>query len=856
MKRVAIIIAVFTFMASMAWGGEDIPNGGFEGTTPNYFSSGKHDSSTAVMSWATDTSRTGGHSLKIVKTDTKGNAYWKSEDLFRYWSIFVGPYVGFQLGAFVKLEGVNTIIPDDSAKIQLIFNIYNAAGTNMLGGPYVIDVDQTNASTGWVEVKSGTFSFPVEMKKITAELRFGEKATGTAWLDDFFIRNTVKGEWAGDLWNPNVDLPTGWFDWWPNFSAGLNVGLDDSTMRADGYPTDWYQSVYAGQDTNAANVRTGDASLKLEKDSTGYELVVMNDITDFVNTGSALKFSAYVKTELPVGMATTANADPAAGIGFTVTWHDGTGGADGWGEVGGNDFRFTLAGDTTAFTEYTWTVNPPTNATQYSLRARYWHNFQGTSWWDDFTMEKLKVSENLLSKDQSGFEGGTPNYFKSGKADGSTATLSWATDQSRTGGHSIKIAKPTGNGEAYWESDDLYRYWSAGVGTDVGMQVGAWVKLSGVNTSPSSDAAKIQLIFNFLDKDGINLYGGPLVLDVPQTAATADWTEVKSTTPISFPVKVDDIKVKLSMGASATGTVWADDFFIRNTVDGEWAGDFFGPNVDTPAGWFYWWPDFSAGKAAWDTLVPVFAGQDKSVKRSGDASLKLEKDSTGYEVVVNSDFTPFINDGHALEFSAWVKTDLAAGMADSANADPSAGIGFTVTWHDDTGGEDGWGEVKGADAQFTLAGDVTDWTQYKALFQPPEKATQFSLRARYWHNFVGTTWWDDFQVVKVDTIYLIVDQIAALPAEFRLDKVYPNPFNPTATIKFDVPYNGMINIRVYDILGRSVARLMDQRMDAGSYDVRWNAITDAGMPLSTGIYFVRVQFDNRNVQVRKITYLK
>ncbi|UCH11136.1 MAG: T9SS type A sorting domain-containing protein, partial [Fidelibacterota bacterium] len=348
----------------------------------------------------------------------------------------------------------------------------------------------------------------------------------------------------------------------------------------------------------------------------------------------------------------------------------------------------------------------------------------------------------------------------------------------------------------------------------------------------------------------------------PQTTASTEWTEVKSTTPISFPIKVDDIKFQYMRGKSATGTVWVDDLFIRPTTTGEWAGDFFGPNVDTPEGWFYWWPDFSAGKAVWDTLAswtqPSYAGQDTSVARTGDASLKIVKDSIGYEIVVNSDFRPFVNDGRGLEFSAYVKTILPEGMADSANANPLDAIGFTVTWHDDTGGEDGWGELGGADARFTLAGDTTDFTQYKAVLFPPEGATQFSLRARNWHNFVGTTYWDDFEAVKIDSFEVVsgVDRLASLPKEFKLQGIYPNPFNPSTSIRFDVPYQGFVNIRVFDILGRQVAQLMDEQLDVGTYDVLWSATTNAGVPLASGIYLVRVQFDHRIMQIRKITYLK
>ena len=99
--------------------------------------------------------------------------------------------------------------------------------------------------------------------------------------------------------------------------------------------------------------------------------------------------------------------------------------------------------------------------------------------------------------DNPGFEGDEPNYFsKDGTS--TTADLSWAVDEYRTGGRSLKIVKGSADGTASWISDDLYRFWSIYVGQNVGMEVGAWVKLDGVNTSPASGDDKVQLIFNFL----------------------------------------------------------------------------------------------------------------------------------------------------------------------------------------------------------------------------------------------------------------------------------------------------------------------------------------------------------------------
>ena len=851
MKTVKCVLGIL-FLITTLWGQLDNP--GFEGNEPNYFSTGG-TSTTAVLSWATDQYRTGGRSLKIVKGSADGSASWVSDDLYRFWDVFVGQDVGMEVGAWVKLDGVNTSIASNDDKIQLIFRFLDATDIDLLGGPLVLDVPQDQASTEWLEVVSATpLSFPVTVDKITIEVKSNNDATGTVYVDDIFIRPTTEGDWVGDFFNPNVDVPDGWFYWWPDFSTG---GADWAPL---GKVAEWGTPAFAGQTQDEAH--SGVSSLKMQKDATGYEIVVNSDPVDFENDGSPLVFSVYVKTDLPEGMADLANSDPSNAMGFTVTWHDGTMGADGWGEVGGSDYRFNVAGDQSDWTLYQGVLTPPAGATQFSLRARYWHNFMGTTYWDDFHVKKAYPSEDLANP---GFEGDEPNYF-SPAGTPTDAVLSWATDEYRTGGRSLKIVKPTTNYPASWVSEDLYRYWSVFVSPDVGMEVGAWVKMAGVGQGPAADA-KAQLIFHFLDIVDNDLFGGPFVIDLPSNISSSDWFELKNTfTPISFPVTVAKITVEVLLNTQVTGTVWVDDFFIRPATEGEWAGDFFNPNVDVPDGWFYWWPDFSAGKpdwaplgkvAAWDT--PVFAGQTQDEARSGVSSLKMRKDATGYEVVVNSDPVDFVNDGTPLVFSAWVKTDLPEGMADLANSDPSNAMGFTVTWHDGTMGADGWGEVGGSDYRFTVAGDSTDWIQYQGVLTPPANATQFSLRARYWHNFIGTTYWDDFSVMR--TIPLATedeyDNTVSTPREFRLLDAYPNPFNPQVNIAFEMPQEGNVKLSIYDISGQLVSTLINNNtFGVGKHRIQWNAMTNNGTQVPTGIYLVRLELDGLETKLTKITYMK
>jgi hypothetical protein len=74
------------------------------------------------------------------------------------------------------------------------------------------------------------------------------------------------------------------------------------------------------------------------------------------------------------------------------------------------------------------------------------------------------------------------------------------------------------------------------------------------------------------------------------------------------------------------------------------------------------------------------------------------------------------------------------------------------------------------------------------------------------------------------------------PGFVQLMQCYPNPFNPSTTISFSLPRTEMVILKVYDVLGREVATLVDRREEAGEHSVMWN-----GEEFASGVYFCRLQ---------------
>ena len=131
-----------------------------------------------------------------------------------------------------------------------------------------------------------------------------------------------------------------------------------------------------------------------------------------------------------------------------------------------------------------------------------------------------------------------------------------------------------------------------------------------------------------------------------------------------------------------------------------------------------------------------------------------------------------------------------------------------------------------------------------------------------WIDTLGTSWPRFYYLTAVDSAghesahsdTMVLGPVVGVgreeplrPFAFHVEPNYPNPFNPTTNIRFEVGSSGLVRLKVFDVLGRQVETLVDDVRSAGRYNVVWDA-TDA----SSGVYYCRLEADGRFATIRMI----
>ncbi len=113
----------------------------------------------------------------------------------------------------------------------------------------------------------------------------------------------------------------------------------------------------------------------------------------------------------------------------------------------------------------------------------------------------------------------------------------------------------------------------------------------------------------------------------------------------------------------------------------------------------------------------------------------------------------------------------------------------------------------------------------------------------------------DFNHTAVVPVISAAQKEANVPQEHALHQNYPNPFNPTTEINFSLPTAGDVTLQVYNLLGQRVKSLVSGFHEAGTHAVTWDGTNEAGQPVSSGVYFYRLEADGFE-KTKKMMMLK
>ncbi|MCJ7554180.1 MAG: T9SS type A sorting domain-containing protein, partial [Ignavibacteriaceae bacterium] len=174
------------------------------------------------------------------------------------------------------------------------------------------------------------------------------------------------------------------------------------------------------------------------------------------------------------------------------------------------------------------------------------------------------------------------------------------------------------------------------------------------------------------------------------------------------------------------------------------------------------------------------------------------------------------------------------------SGDPVTGEGWTYDKYPDvTSGGAGFVMFSGP---FNLAPQDTQWVMIALIPAIGETYGESITKLREYASYLRSL---NYEQLVTKSVYEPLQ--TPLPKEFQLYHNYPNPFNAVTIIKYSLPVGSFVTLKVYDILGREIATLVNEEKPAGSYEVEFKSTVgslpsgQAGLQLASGIYFYRLQ---------------
>ncbi len=147
-----------------------------------------------------------------------------------------------------------------------------------------------------------------------------------------------------------------------------------------------------------------------------------------------------------------------------------------------------------------------------------------------------------------------------------------------------------------------------------------------------------------------------------------------------------------------------------------------------------------------------------------------------------------------------------------------------------------------------------DWQTVELPLDPTAQETPIK-QIRLWGNLSGRFFLGELRLVSAFSPTTAAPVPATAPQSFRLLPAYPNPFNGTTTIPFDLPSSVEVNLTLYNLTGQRVITLARGMREAGGYSIGWDGMDDAGRALVSGMYFYNLTAGDRS-ETRKLILLR
>lgn len=143
------------------------------------------------------------------------------------------------------------------------------------------------------------------------------------------------------------------------------------------------------------------------------------------------------------------------------------------------------------------------------------------------------------------------------------------------------------------------------------------------------------------------------------------------------------------------------------------------------------------------------------------------------------------------------------------------------------------------------AGNRTFSTEYKFIDE------KISTGNTYWYKL------EDVDVNGNRTLHEAKSVLVeiSVPDEYYLDQNYPNPFNPSTTLTYGLPESGQVVLQIYNVRGEMVRELVNQHQEAGAFQIVWDATSENGLQVPTGLYFAKIKMGTF-IDIKKCLFAK